>query len=158
MRKRGAALVSPGTCRLLRSCSRSHTGALADAAANEDRQDGRRHAEWQRDLSISHNKIGDVKQAQGDGDGALDAFRASLAIRERLAVQDPRNAGWQRDLVLSVGRIGDVLTQQRDREALAWCRRAQDLATSWAARFPQGNGRELLDWTDRLVTAAEAVP
>ena len=54
-----------------------------------------RNAEWQRDLSISHNKIGDGKRAQGDGDGALDAYRASLAIAERLAAHDPRNAEWQ---------------------------------------------------------------
>src|SRR5262245_65835989 len=59
------------------------------------------NAGWQRDLSVSHIKVGDVLIAQGDGAGALAAYRASLGIRERLAAQDPGNAAWQRDLVVS---------------------------------------------------------
>ena len=39
--------------------------------------------------------------AQGQLDDALAAYRASLAIRERLAAADPSNAGWQRDLSVS---------------------------------------------------------
>ena len=42
----------------------------------------------------------------------LTAYRASLAIRERLAAADPSNAGWQRDLSVSQGNIGDVLRAQ----------------------------------------------
>src|SRR5262245_6203076 len=59
------------------------------------------NAEWQRDLSVSRDKVGDVLVAQGNGAGALAAYRASLGIRERLAAQDPGNAAWQRDLVVS---------------------------------------------------------
>jgi tetratricopeptide (TPR) repeat protein len=66
------------------------------------------NTEWQRDLSVSYEKIGDVLSAQGDLAGALKAFRASLEIRERLAGQDPSNTGWQRDLSLSLGKIGEV--------------------------------------------------
>ena len=33
------------------------------------------NTEWQRDLSVSHDKIGDVLVAQGDGPGALAAYR-----------------------------------------------------------------------------------
>ena len=47
--------------------------------------------------------------AQGDLSAALSAYRASLAIRERLAAADPGNAGWQRDLSVSHGKLGDVL-------------------------------------------------
>ena len=36
--------------------------------------------------------------AQGNLTEALTAYRASLAIRERLAQADPGNAGWQHDL------------------------------------------------------------
>ena len=53
------------------------------------------NAGWQRDLSVSHNKIGDVQQAQGDLAAALASYQASLAIAERLAKADPGNAGWQ---------------------------------------------------------------
>jgi len=66
------------------------------------------NAGWQRDLSVSHNKIGDVQREQGDLAAALTSYRASLAIRERLAKADPGNAGWQRDLSVSHERIGDV--------------------------------------------------
>jgi tetratricopeptide (TPR) repeat protein len=61
---------------------------------------------------VSHNKIGDVLVDQGNLPAALDAFKASLAIAERLANADPGNAGWQRDLSVSHDRIGDVLVAQ----------------------------------------------
>ena len=66
------------------------------------------NAEWQRDLSVSHDKIGDVRRAQGDLKGALRPM-AGLAIGERLAAQDPANTQWQRDLSVSHNKIGDVL-------------------------------------------------
>src|SRR5271166_1669962 len=72
------------------------------------------NADWQRDLSVSHNKIGDVRQAQGDLAGALASYQASLAIAERLAKADPGNADWQRDLSVSRNRIGDVQRAQGD--------------------------------------------
>ena len=48
-----------------------------------------------------YESVGDVQQAQGDLAGALQSYRDSLAIRERLAKSDPGNAGWQRDLSVS---------------------------------------------------------
>ena len=65
------------------------------------------NAGWQRDLSVSHEKIGDVLVAQGDLSGALESYRASMAIRERLAEADPNNAGWQRDLAGSLWRLAE---------------------------------------------------
>ncbi|MGH7120263.1 MAG: hypothetical protein ACREFP_14955 [Acetobacteraceae bacterium] len=65
-----------------------------------------------RDLSVSHDRIGDVQQAQGDLAVALASYQASLAIAERLAKADPGNAGWQRDLALSYGRVAMVEAQQ----------------------------------------------
>ena len=63
---------------------------------------------------MSHTKVGDVLVAQGDGAGALTAYRESLAIRERLAASDPSNASWQRDLSVSHTKVGDVLVAQGD--------------------------------------------
>ena len=40
-------------------------------------------------------------RAQGNLPGALESYRAALAIGERLAKADPGNAGWQRDLSVS---------------------------------------------------------
>jgi hypothetical protein len=48
---------------------------------------------WQRDLSVSYNKIGDVLVAQGNLPEALQLFRDDLVIAERLAEVDPNNAG-----------------------------------------------------------------
>jgi tetratricopeptide (TPR) repeat protein len=70
------------------------------------------NAGWQRDLSVSHNKFGDVLSARGNLPAALDAFRASHAIAERFARADPEDAGWQRDLSVSHNKIGDVLVEQ----------------------------------------------
>ena len=60
------------------------------------------------------NKIGDVQAAQGDLAGALQSYRDSFAIRERLAKSDPGNAGWQRDLAAAYEKIGDVQVAQGD--------------------------------------------
>ena len=78
--------------------------AIAEKLAAQDAG----NAEWQRDLSVSFNKIGDVQRGAGDLEGALKAYQDSLAIREKLAAQDAGNAEWQRDLSVSFNRIGDV--------------------------------------------------
>jgi tetratricopeptide (TPR) repeat protein len=72
------------------------------------------NAGWQRDLSESYIKVGDVQEAQGDLAGALQSYRDSLAIIERLAQSDPGNAGWQRDLSVSYERVGYVQEAQGD--------------------------------------------
>jgi tetratricopeptide (TPR) repeat protein len=56
-----------------------------------------RNADLQNDLSVSYNKVGDVQVAQSNLPAALTSYRASLAIRERLAKSDPGNAGWRRE-------------------------------------------------------------
>ena len=47
------------------------------------------NTQWQRDLSVSHDLIGDMLVEQGDGPGALAAYQAALVIREGLAQRDP---------------------------------------------------------------------
>ncbi|BAU89633.1 hypothetical protein MPPM_1028 [Methylorubrum populi] len=91
----------------------------------------------ERDLSVSHERIGDVLVAQGDGPGALAAYRASLAIDETLAVRDPANTQWQRDLSVSHNKIGDVLVAQGDGPGgLAAYRAALAIRETLAARDP----------------------
>jgi len=90
-----------------------------------------------RDLSVSHNKVGDVLWAQGDGTGALAAYTASLAIAERLAAADPANALQQRDLSVGHERIGNVLVAQGDGTgALAAYRTSLAIAERLAAADP----------------------
>ena len=67
-----------------------------------------------RDLSVSHSKLGDVRIKQGDLPGGLASFSAGLVIAERLAKSDPGNTDWQRDLSVSHDRIGDVRIKHGD--------------------------------------------
>jgi predicted negative regulator of RcsB-dependent stress response len=46
------------------------------------------NAGWQRDLSVSFNRIGDVLVTQGNLPEALKSYRDSLAIADRLAKPD----------------------------------------------------------------------
>ena len=70
------------------------------------------NAGWQRDLSVSYNKVGDVLVAQGNLPRRSKPIATACAIAERLAKADPGNAGWQRDLSVSYDKVGDVLVDQ----------------------------------------------
>jgi len=69
---------------------------------------------WQRDLSVSLERLGDLKVTRGDLDGAQQDFERSLAIAERLAADEPGNAGWQRDLSVSLNKLGDLKVTRGD--------------------------------------------
>ena len=103
------------------------------------------NAGWQRDLSVSHDRVGDVLLAQGDAAGALGEYRASLAIAERLAAQDPTNADWQRNLWVSYWRMA-VLAEKSGRadEAKTHWRKAHDTLAGMKRRglfvSPQDEG------------------
>ncbi len=66
------------------------------------------NTDWQHQLSVLVERLGNVQVAQGDLTGALKSYRDSLAIRNRLAESEPGNAGWQRDLAASYVKVGDV--------------------------------------------------
>ncbi|HUD59697.1 MAG TPA: TIR domain-containing protein, partial [Acetobacteraceae bacterium] len=72
------------------------------------------NADWRHNLSVSHDRLGDVLSAQGDVPGALADYRAGMAIRARLAAADPDNAEWQRELSISHVKLGDVLSALGD--------------------------------------------
>jgi tetratricopeptide (TPR) repeat protein len=70
------------------------------------------NARWQRNLSASHDRVGDVLVVQDKLPDALKSFRDGLAIRERLASTKPDAVERQRDLSASHEKIGDVLAVQ----------------------------------------------
>ena len=70
----------------------------------------------QRDLSVSHNKIGDMLRDNGDGAKALLAYRDGLAIAEKLARMDPLRVQWKTDLVVSLVKMS-VLETDKTRKA-----------------------------------------
>ena len=71
-------------------------------------------AQWQRDLGVSHARLGDVLSAQGDMGSALTAYRDALTVLQRLVAADPSNPDWQRDLNTTHMRLGEVLEKQGD--------------------------------------------
>jgi tetratricopeptide (TPR) repeat protein len=97
------------------------------------------NADWQRDLSVSQDRIGDVQREQGNLLAALTSYRASLAIAERLAKADPGNAGWQRDLSVSQDRIGDVQREQGNLLAALMSYRASLAIAERLAKINPGN-------------------
>ena len=96
--------------------------AMADPASAR-----RRH-----DLSISHERLGDVAILAGDLAAARTAYQSSLDIRVRLAAADPANAGWRRDLSVSHIKLGDVARAAGD---LAAARAAYQASVDIAARL-----------------------
>lgn len=62
-------------------------------------------ADYQRDLSVSYNKMGDLFQALGQGEQALEAYQKDLDIAKRLARAEPGRADLQWDLVVSLWRV-----------------------------------------------------
>ena len=63
------------------------------------------NAEWQRDLSVSYDKIGRVLEKLGRMEEALVHYQKDLEIAERLAKLDPSNATWQKDVEISRARM-----------------------------------------------------
>ena len=122
-------------------------GRLADARRAAEA--AARTAEDDRERAVASSAQGDVLQAQGDGPGALAAYRRSHTLHETLAARDAQNSDWQRDLSVSHERIGDVLRAQGDGPgALAAYRRSLALRETLAARDPSN-----AEWQrDRIVS------
>jgi uncharacterized caspase-like protein len=56
--------------------------------------------------------VGDLEDATGAFDAALEAHREGLAIAEELAAADPENMDRQRDLKMSIGNVGTSLRKR----------------------------------------------
>ena len=108
------AMLGLGDIKRARGNLTNSLASYREAAADADRlaKADPDNAGWQRDLSVSYDRVGDVLVAQGNLPGALKSFEGSLAIADRLAKADPDNAGWQRDLSVSYNKVGDVLVAQ----------------------------------------------
>jgi tetratricopeptide (TPR) repeat protein len=84
-------------------------GSLADAEkAFLGARDAAARIDADRDLSVAHNRLGDVRGDQGDLAGALTSYRVKFEIIDRLAKSDPSNAAWQRDLSAAYSKIGNA--------------------------------------------------
>jgi tetratricopeptide (TPR) repeat protein len=106
------------------------------------------NAEWQRDLSVSHNKIGDVLVAQGDGPGALAAYRKGLAIGEALAARDPTNSQWAVDVVVSCAKLGSLTREHTTDMRRAYLTRGREMLVSLKTEGRLLPDRDWITWFD----------
>lgn len=105
-------------------------------------------------MTQGHIKIGDIQQAQGDGAVALQSYRTSLAIRQKLAAQDPGNSEWQRDLSVSFEKIGEIQQALGDGAAALQSYRADlAIAQKLAAQDP-GNALWQVDLAKSQIRVA----
>lgn len=65
-----------------------------------------------RNYSVAHERIGNVKLSRGDLRGALQAFRLRLDSALKLAEAEPGNTLFQRDLSVAYGKVGEILQTQ----------------------------------------------
>ena len=99
------------------------------------------NTDWQRDLFVTHLKLGDLHMARGEGDAALERYRAGLDIRERLAAADPANTDWQRGLSVSHERLGDLHRARGEGDAaLERFRAGLDIRERLVATDPANTG------------------
>lgn len=64
--------------------------------------------DYQSDLSVSLNRLGDVHLRLGNTDAALSAYLTCLKIRERLVMVEPDVTEFQSDLSVSHEKLGDI--------------------------------------------------
>src|SRR5687768_12437882 len=69
----------------------------------------------QRDLWAFQLELSRLVLATGDISGALDCYRTSVEIQQRLLTTDPGNPSWQRSLSLSYKAVAKVPEQRRQK-------------------------------------------
>lgn len=105
-----AAELDPDDCWTWIFLARLQAQAGNLTAAGHAAVKARSAASEERDLAAASCELGDVRVAQGDLAGALQAYTESQQIFERLAAADPGNAAWQRDLIVSHAKLAQLFT------------------------------------------------
>jgi tetratricopeptide (TPR) repeat protein len=127
----------------LESAAATYQQAFALATRRAQLEPGA--ARWQRHLSVSNDRVGDVQVAQGNLGAALTSYLALRETAKRLSLLDPGTAQWQSDLAVSYNKFGDVQVVQGDlRAARANYEVAQEIRTRLLQREP-GNAEWQLD-------------
>ncbi|MFO0874277.1 MAG: serine/threonine-protein kinase [Phycisphaerales bacterium] len=138
-------------------------GADAPTAEQLAAQDAARRSA-QRDLAVAHEKLGDRLTALDRVDDALAEYRASFAIREKLAEAMPENAQARTDLMVSIGKIGSrLLKLGRTEEAGPALTYNRELCLALAAADPadvqaQANVVVASTWIGELCAAKAEAP
>lgn len=69
-----------------------------------------------RDLSVSHNKLGDALARSGNAKEAREAFEESMNLAKELVTANPDNPRAKRDLSICHERLGTVLSAESNLE------------------------------------------
>ena len=95
------------------------------------------NTQWQYDLAISYERLGDFAVAAGDLAAARTSYQICRDISARLAAADPANTQWQRELSVSHNRLGDLAVAAGDLAAARTSYQADlDIAVRLAAADP----------------------
>jgi len=70
------------------------------------------NAGWQRDLSVSYDKVGNAQLAQRNPMAAITSYQASLAISDRLEKSDPVTPIGSAISAISYAKVGDAQSAQ----------------------------------------------
>jgi tetratricopeptide (TPR) repeat protein len=107
-------------------------------------------ADWQRDLPVAIERLGDAQLAQGNRAGALAAYREILDIRRSLAAKSPDDPAPQGSLALALRKLGGLEQQTGNQAgALLFYRQSLDIVRALAAKAPD-NTRWQRDLTQSL--------
>lgn len=88
-------------------------------------------------LTISYERLGNIRFKTGDLNGATKDYQASLALSERLLTSYPDNINLQRGVVINYMEIGRVLyADGKYREALEQFAQSRDLLNKLIAANP----------------------
>jgi tetratricopeptide (TPR) repeat protein len=101
--EQGDAKVNANIEAVLKLAQRFQTIMTELVVSNAQRTD------WQYELSLSQNRLGDALIIANRGQLALENFTKGLEIRERLATAEPNNIDWQESIATSYTKIGDAL-------------------------------------------------
>jgi hypothetical protein len=102
------------------------------------------NTQWQRDVFVGDTKVGNALVAQGDGPGALAAYRKSLATCEALGKRDRTNTRWQTDLASAYASLGTLDYGQTMGSRRAYLERGRDILLKLKSA---GRLRPNQDWT-----------
>ena len=77
---------------------------------------------WQRDLSVSFERLGDMALRRDAPTEAADWFERSLGVMRPLADADADHTAFQRHVAVTLGLLGDALAaaERRDEAAEAY--------------------------------------
>src|SRR3984957_6278850 len=109
------------------------------------------------EASWTLSAVAGALEAQGNLGGALALYREGLAIRRRLAAQNPDNVAWALDVSWSLTGLAGALMTRRDLDgAVASFGEALAVRRALAARDP-GNPQRQLDVSWSLMAVGDAL-